>query len=45
MEYQKITMLQDVFFHSQNISFWNITKDMELLYSNCPEQSFFTTCF
>lgn len=45
MEEQQIKTLQDVFFHSQNICSWDITTDMQLIYSNCPEQEFFYNMF
>lgn len=45
MEYRNLKFLQDVFFHTQNICSWTITSDMQLLYSNCPEQEFFFNLF
>ena len=45
MAYQNLKFLQDTFFHTQNICSWSITSDMQLLYSNCPEQEFFYNLF
>ena len=45
MEHQNLKFLQDTFFHTQQICSWIITTDMQLLYSNCPEQDFFYNLF
>ena len=45
MEHQNLKFLQDTFFHTQQICSWIITTDMQLLYSNCPEQDFFYKLF
>lgn len=45
MNYQNLKFLQDSFYQTQNICSWSITEDMQLLYSNCPEQEFFFNPF
>ncbi len=37
--------LQDTFLHTQKICSWSIMPDMQLVYSNCPEQEFFYNLF
>ncbi len=45
MEYQNLKFLQDTFLHTQKICSWSIMPDMQLVYSNCPEQEFFYNLF
>lgn len=45
MEHQNLAFLQDTFFHTQQICSWVMTTDLQLLYSNCPEQDFFYNLF
>lgn len=45
MNYQNLKFLQDGFYQTQNICSWSLTKDMQLIYSNCPEQEFFFDIF
>lgn len=45
MDYQNLKFMQDTFFFTQNICSWSVTPDMQLLYSNCPEQGFFFDLF
>ena len=45
MEHQNLNFLQNLFLYSQQVCFWTITSDMELLYSNCPESDFFYSLF
>lgn len=37
--------LQDTFLHTQKICSWSIMPDLQLIYSNCPEQAFFYNLF
>ncbi len=37
--------LQDTFLHTQKICSWIVMPDMQLVYSNCPEQEFFYNLF
>ncbi len=45
INYQNLKFLQDSFYRTQNICSWSVTKNMQLLYSNCPEQEFFFNLF
>ncbi len=45
MEHQNLNFLQDTFLHTQKICSWSIMPDMQLVYSNCPEQAFFYNLF
>ena len=45
INYQNLKFLQDSFYLTQNICSWSVTKNMQLLYSNCPEQEFFFNLF
>ncbi len=45
MNYQNMTFLQEVFFNTQNICSWNMTEDLQLLYTNCPEKDYFRNLF
>lgn len=45
MVYQNLKFLQDSFLQTQNIFSWNLTTNMQLLFSNCLEQEFFFNLF
>ncbi len=45
MEYQNLKFLQDSLYGTQNIFIWSITSELQLLYSNCPEQEYFYKLF
>lgn len=45
MDDQNLKFLQDLFLYSQKVCSWSITSDMQLFYSNCPEQEFFFNAF
>ncbi len=45
MEYKNLKFLQDTFLHTQKICSWIVMPDMQLVYSNCPEQEFFYNLF
>lgn len=45
MEHQNLQFLQDTFFYTQQICSWVLATDMQILYSNCPEQDFFYNLF
>ncbi len=45
MVYQNLKFLQDSLLNTQRICSWNFTLDMQLLFSNCIEQDFFSNLF
>ncbi len=45
MEYQTLKFLQESFLSIQNICSWSLDSDLQLLYSNCPEQDYFSGMF
>lgn len=45
MIHQNLKFLQDSLSDTQNIYSWSLSKEMQLLYSNCPEQDFFFSLF
>lgn len=45
MDPQNLKFLQDMFLYTQKVCSWSATPDMELLYSNCPEEKFFFNAF
>lgn len=45
INYQNLKFLQDSLYQTQNICSWSVTTNMQLLYSNCPEQEFFFNLF
>lgn len=45
MDYQNLKFLQDSLYQTQHICAWSLTPELQLLYSNCPEQEFFYKLF
>ncbi len=45
MNHENLSFLQDVFFRTQNICSWSMTADLQLLYTNCPEETYFFNLF
>lgn len=45
MEYQNLKFLQDSLLATERLCSWSLTVDMQLLYTNCPEQEFFFNLF
>lgn len=45
MYQQDLNFLQDMFLQTQNICTWCLTTDMQLVFTNCPEEEFFYNLF